>query len=261
MEYTPDTDGVDHINIYSKGMTRVGKLLTNFASTPFSLDGVYFKSAESYWFYCKAELMGLPFEHFKDLSAYEAKTLGKKLVGDFEYTDHFKFCIKRGLMAKINQNEEVRNLLLESELPLVHYYAYGKPGSWKVTDQPHHFWQCEFFMNYRIHYRSGKVLNFYHEGLVIPDGAVYIGRTMKKHGLVGHKLANPFKLSEGEPRGSTIARYRAWLWGQIKEGKITVQDLLDLRGKDVVCFCHPQPCHGDVVLKAVEWAVRREGVR
>ncbi|URC22611.1 hypothetical protein KASHIRA_00170 [Serratia phage vB_SmaM-Kashira] len=106
-----------------------------------------------------------------------------------------------------------------------------------------------------------KVLNFYKEGLKIPDGAVYIGRRMVKHGLSASKFANPFRLSDDEPRGATIERYRHWLWENIRSGKITEKDLLALEGKDVVCYCHPAPCHGDVVVKAVEWAIRRRDER
>lgn len=45
------------------------------------------------------------------------------------------------------------------------------------------------------------VLNFYHLSKVIPEGAVYIGRRMPHFGLQQSKFANPFKLSEDEPRG------------------------------------------------------------
>lgn len=102
-----------------------------------------------------------------------------------------------------------------------------------------------------------KVLNFYHLGKVIPDGAVYIGRAMPHFGLKASKFANPFKLKDDEPRGSTIQRYKEWLWDQIRSGKISLEDLLELEGKDVVCFCSPQKCHGDVLVAAVAWA-RRE---
>lgn len=99
-----------------------------------------------------------------------------------------------------------------------------------------------------------QVLNFYKIGKVIPEGAIYIGRAMPHFGLKASKFANPFKLSEDEERGATIARYKTWLWNQIKTGKITLEDLLELEGRDVVCFCAPQPCHGDIVLAAVAWA-------
>lgn len=103
-----------------------------------------------------------------------------------------------------------------------------------------------------------KVLNFYHLGKVIPPNAEYIGRAMPHYGLKASKFANPFKLTEDEPRGATIQRYKEWLWGQIRSGKITLEDLLALEGKDLVCFCK-QPnkevaCHGDVLVAAVSWA-------
>lgn len=98
------------------------------------------------------------------------------------------------------------------------------------------------------------VLNFYHLGKKIPEGAEYIGRKMPHLGLKQSKFANPFKLSPEEPRGATIERYRLWLWQQIKDGKITIEDLLALEGRDLVCFCKPQPCHGDVIESAVKWA-------
>lgn len=106
-----------------------------------------------------------------------------------------------------------------------------------------------------------EILNFYHLGKVVPPGAEYIGRSMPNLGLKGSKFANPYKLSDDEPRGATIERYRVWLWGQIRTGKITMQDLLALEGKDLVCFCKQKSkevaCHGDVVKAAVEWAVKR----
>lgn len=98
------------------------------------------------------------------------------------------------------------------------------------------------------------VLNFYKIGLVIPENAVYIGRKSYKHGLPESKFHNPFPLVKGEPRGSTIDKYRTYLWNQIKSGKITIEDLLELDGKDLVCYCHPNPCHGDVLTAAINWA-------
>lgn len=99
-----------------------------------------------------------------------------------------------------------------------------------------------------------QVLNYYKCGKTIPENAVYIARGQPHLGLPHSKFANPFKLSEDEPRGATIERYKKWLWEQIKSGKITLEDLLELENKDVVCFCSPAPCHGDVVVAAVKWA-------
>lgn len=108
-----------------------------------------------------------------------------------------------------------------------------------------------------------NILNFYHIGKKIPDNAEYIGRAMPHFGLKQSKFANKFRLNkDGSNREEVIAKYRVWLWQQIRSGKISIEDLLDLDGKDLVCFCK-QPnkkvaCHGDIVKSAVEWAKRQK---
>lgn len=132
----------------------------------------------------------------------------------------------------------------------------------KVSSSSATTWFCDIAASGRLFcWRRMKVLNFYKVGCVVPENAVYIGRRMVKFGLPASKFANPFKLSDGEPRGSTIERYRRWLWENIRSGKITEKDLLALEGKNVVCFCHPKPCHGDVVVKAVQWAITNRDER
>lgn len=98
------------------------------------------------------------------------------------------------------------------------------------------------------------VLNFYHLGKQIPENGVYIGRHNAKLGLVGSQFANPFPISDAQPRAVVIDKYQRWLWEEIKAKRISLPDLLALDGKDLVCFCAPQACHGHVLEKAVAWA-------
>lgn len=88
-----------------------------------------------------------------------------------------------------------------------------------------------------------KVVNKYKEPY-----NVYIGR--------GSKWGNPFKLTSEDQRDKVISDYRKYLWKQVKSGEITKQDLLELDGKVLGCFCKPKKCHGDVIVKAIEWAKR-----
>lgn len=90
----------------------------------------------------------------------------------------------------------------------------------------------------------------------IPKGAVYIGR--------GSKWGNPFTSIQGRntkasevvgSREEAIEKYRQWLWNNIQAGEIQLQELADLHGKDLVCFCAPKPCHGDVLERAAKWAL------
>lgn len=46
-------------------------------------------------------------------------------------------------------------------------------------------------------------------------------------------------------RDAVIARHERWLAGQHQ----LLRALDELRGKDLVCFCAPCPCHGDLLLR------------
>ena len=89
-----------------------------------------------------------------------------------------------------------------------------------------------------------KVLNYKRAGL--PSGAVYIGRAMSRYRLPQSKWANPFKVYLDGSRAEVILKYREWLLDSP-----LVDDLMELAGKDLVCWCAPEPCHGDVLLEAV----------
>ena len=81
-------------------------------------------------------------------------------------------------------------------------------------------------------------------------GDVYIGRAGK--GEDGY-FGNPFRLGNGESRGSTIHKYREYFqkrWASDIEFRVRVHML---KGKRLVCFCKPHPCHGDVI---AEWLNR-----
>jgi hypothetical protein len=73
-----------------------------------------------------------------------------------------------------------------------------------------------------------------------PANAVYVGRPSK--------WGNPFKIGPHGNRQEVIDKYRTWIVKRITDSP-RVFDLDELRGKDLVCWCHPQPCHADVLLE------------
>ena len=79
-----------------------------------------------------------------------------------------------------------------------------------------------------------KVLNKWVAG--IPAGSVYIGRPSK--------WGNPFRLEDFTTRQDCVAAYRKWLLAQ---PELVAAAKKELRGKDLVCFCAPKLCHGDVL--------------
>lgn len=89
--------------------------------------------------------------------------------------------------------------------------------------------------------------------------SVYIGRATQYR--PASPLANPFHITADtkEERARVLRQYRVWLWKKIQEGDSAVIDeLRRLRAYSVlVCYCHPKPCHGDVIMRAWQWGVRK----
>ena len=76
---------------------------------------------------------------------------------------------------------------------------------------------------------------------IIPKGSVYIGRPSR--------YGNPFVLGRHGTREEVIRQFEVYARGRLK----TEPDWLsDLVGKDLVCWCSPLPCHGDILLKLLE---------
>ena len=68
------------------------------------------------------------------------------------------------------------------------------------------------------------------------------------------KWGNRFRIGRDGTRGEVIARYRADLWGRIRAGEITLEQLAEMDGMRLACWCHPLPCHGHVLARAAAWA-------
>lgn len=98
-----------------------------------------------------------------------------------------------------------------------------------------------------------KILNLHKLGGVLPPNSIYIGNKNTQYGLAKSKFANPYYL-ENWFRTKKIQAFEEYFKQAISDGSITEQDLLDLYGKDLVCFCSPKPCHGNVVRKYVAMA-------
>lgn len=98
---------------------------------------------------------------------------------------------------------------------------------------------------------TARVVNLYKEPF-----DVYIGRTFK--GREGSKYGNPFVVGRDGTLEEVIDKYKSWLWKQIVNDSITIKELADLDGKRLGCYCKPKGCHGDVLVKAIEWACKQE---
>ncbi len=151
--FKPENDGIDHINIYSKGETELGRVLSNFALTPFELDEYgQFNSIEGYWFWLLSEHPDK--DELRKLHGHQAKIRGQELIKDSKILkdDSFKWKIYYALREKIKQNSLIAEWLRDSILPFDHYYVYN--GEMVRTK---YAWLVEHFEKLRREFRYAPV--------------------------------------------------------------------------------------------------------
>jgi hypothetical protein len=130
---TPDDDGITHINAASKGRTKLGKDLSNFANYPIEhTKHGHFDSLEGMWYWL---LSNQQFDELRTVSGYPAKQLGESLMEGKEFVideSTFKEDILEGLRCKLRQHKKLLKMLVDTNLPITHYNWYGKNGKYKI---------------------------------------------------------------------------------------------------------------------------------
>lgn len=69
---------------------------------------------------------------------------------------------------------------------------------------------------------------------------VYIGRPSE--------WGNPFEIGPDGDREAVIEKYKSWIINQPH----LLDKLRTLEGKTLGCWCHPKPCHGDVLIELLD---------
>jgi Domain of unknown function (DUF4326) len=84
-----------------------------------------------------------------------------------------------------------------------------------------------------------QILNARDVGTGSTQTRIYVGRPTR--------WGNPYHIGWDGGRADVIAKYREWILRQPE----MIAALDQLRGKDLVCWCAPEPCHADVLLELV----------
>lgn len=125
MDITPETDGKTHINIYSKGKTLLGRMLSNMSGYKIDTVDGRFDCVEGYWYWLAT---GCQHNELRTASGFKAKERGRELLKGFtEYppADEFRLKITLALVSKLILNPEIVKELKKSSLPFTHYYVYS----------------------------------------------------------------------------------------------------------------------------------------
>jgi hypothetical protein len=65
-------------------------------------------------------------------------------------------------------------------------------------------------------------------------------------------FANPFKIGKDGTREDVINKYRGHIISMVNNDEDFKCSLLELRGKNLGCWCCPEPCHANVLLELIE---------
>jgi hypothetical protein len=91
---------------------------------------------------------------------------------------------------------------------------------------------------------------------------VYVGRRNMPRGLESSPLANRHHITGDCDRNESIRRFRLDLWASIKSDKIDkaldelerlMKYILYKPALELVCWCSPLPCHGEIIAKALKY--------
>lgn len=146
--YVPTGDGIDHINVYTKGNTVLGRALSHMSEYDL-IHPIHgnFASLEAFYYYVAYFLDGtdVPYGSIRDLDGYAAKAKAKewkhKLNDDQIYgTMEFRQLFLEGHKARLDRHPALKTALQDSKLPLTHYYYYGDKDNCKVIDAGGIWW-------------------------------------------------------------------------------------------------------------------------
>lgn len=119
--FNVNNDGIDHINIYSQGKTRLGQFLSNWYRYPIILEDLgRFESIEGLWYYL---LTGD--DRLRNVSGFSAKQLGKSCPKLWNWEPEvFQEVITRAIKTKVC-GSPFHFKFIGSTLPFDHYYVFN----------------------------------------------------------------------------------------------------------------------------------------
>ena len=66
------------------------------------------------------------------------------------------------------------------------------------------------------------------------------------------KFANPFKIGKHGTRDEVIDKYNDWMKERLNNDVELRAEFMQLKGKNLGCWCCPERCHGSVILQLLD---------
>lgn len=86
------------------------------------------------------------------------------------------------------------------------------------------------------------------------DNNIYIGTgcIVKGYRIKNSKFMNPFKVYYDGTRDEVMGKYREHILSELKNGRVYIEELRGLKGKNLGCFCEGIECHAEELLRMID---------
>jgi hypothetical protein len=74
------------------------------------------------------------------------------------------------------------------------------------------------------------------------------------------KWGNPYKIGVDGDRAAVIEKFQQFIAGDTPTAVALREALPELQGRRLVCFCAPEPCHGDILAAMADEGLTLRGV-
>ncbi len=90
------------------------------------------------------------------------------------------------------------------------------------------------------------------KGIVFIDG--------KRFPTTDSLFANPYKIDENNTRNDVILKYEVYIHDLLKNNEQLKHILLSMHNKNLGCWCKPEQCHGDILIKIINECIMCEQI-
>jgi hypothetical protein len=91
------------------------------------------------------------------------------------------------------------------------------------------------------------------------DDNIYIGRAgvvfinSKRFPKCSSAFCNPYKIGTDGDRKTVLKKYKTYIKERLESDPDLVDELISMEGKNLGCWCAPEPCHGHILLRLIEF--------
>lgn len=88
---------------------------------------------------------------------------------------------------------------------------------------------------------------------------IYIGRAgivfieNERFPKISSNFCNPYKVGKDGTRIEVIEKYKKYIIDKLNNDDVLKNMLIEMKGKNLGCWCHPEQCHGDVLLELINY--------